>query len=132
MPKSTQLSFFFFSNFGSLLRHPGVGSRKMQWLSPTHLDSPTLSQVCFSNYGLGTGATFELLVKAEASQNNFAESMEYNFVICFGILNPHLSVSVIAPPDVADIKVVAEGSAECCHWSAFQVHFGELTTITRT
>ena len=30
-PKSAQLSFFF-SHFGSVLRHPGVGSRKMQWL----------------------------------------------------------------------------------------------------
>ena len=51
-------------------------------------------------------------MKAEASQNNCAESIVYKFVV--GELNPHLSVSVSAPPDVADIKVLAAGSDDCC------------------
>ena len=70
-------------------------------------------------------------MKAEALQNNFAESMEYIY-ICLATLNPHLSVSVSAPPDVADVKVVAEGNDDCCPRRDFQVHFGEITTFNRT
>jgi hypothetical protein len=47
---------------------------------------------------------------------------------CFGNLNPHLHVSVSSPPDVAAIKVLAEGDDECFPWSIFQVHFGGITT----
>ena len=84
----------------------------------------------FSSYGQIIGATFELLVKAEASQKNCAESMVYIF--CVGELNPHLSVSVSAPPDVADIEVRVAGNDVCCPWSVFQVHFGSITTFNRT
>ena len=41
--KSAQLSFLF-SNFGCLLRQPGMGSRKMTWLSTTHREAPRMSE----------------------------------------------------------------------------------------
>ena len=66
-----------------------------------HIVASRLSH-CFK-YGRETGATFELLVKADASQKNFAEG---GVEICFGGLNPQLSVSVSARPNVADITVV--------------------------
>ena len=41
----------------------------------------------------------------------------YGVEICFGTLNPHLSVSVSAPPDVAELKVLVKGHDACCPWS---------------
>ena len=52
--KSAQLSFLFCSNFGCLLRQPGMGSKKMTWLSTTHPDAPRMSQT-FSALGTKLG-----------------------------------------------------------------------------
>ena len=54
-------------------------------------------------------------MKVDVARKTFAESMVWNS--CFGNWNPHLSVSVSCPPDVATIKVLAEGDDDCCHWS---------------
>ena len=47
-------------------------------------------------------------------------------------LNPHLSVSVSAPPDAASIDLIAEGSESCCPWNTFQVRFEDITTVNRS
>ena len=50
-------------------------------------------------------------MKAEESPLNSAESIDWKIVL--GDLNPHLSVSVSAPPDVANIELIAEGNEPC-------------------
>jgi hypothetical protein len=44
-----------FSNFGCLLRQPGMGARKMTWLSTTHPEAPMMmSQFSALGTKLGT------------------------------------------------------------------------------
>ena len=50
----------------------------------------------------------------------------------FGDVNPHISVSVSAPPNVATMELIAEGGAPTCPWSIFQVHFGDITALGRS
>ena len=74
--KSAQLSFFFFFfNFGCLLRQPGVGSRKMAWLSTTHPDAPRMSYI-FS-FGHETGDISEQHAKDPVIRDNLAETPGY-------------------------------------------------------
>ena len=40
--------------------------------------------------------------------------------ISVGGVNPHLSVSVSAPPNVAPIDLIAEGGDPSCPWSIFR------------
>ena len=63
---------------------------------------PRKCPLFFFKYGRRIGATFELLVKADASQRICAESMVSKIVV--GTLNSHHSVSVSAPHDVAELK----------------------------
>jgi hypothetical protein len=52
--------------------------------------------------------------------------------IRLGDVNPHLSVSVSAPPNVATIDLIAEGGDSKLSLEHFQVHFGDSTTPDRS
>ena len=80
--KSAQLSFF--SNFGCLLRQPGMGSRKMTWLSTTHPDAPRMSQI-FQLWARNWGIS-EQHAKAPVSQDNCAETIRYKIGWAIGTL----------------------------------------------
>ena len=49
-----------------------------------------------------------------------------------GERNPHLSVSVSSPPDVATFKILAEGNEVACPWSIFQINFGDINTFRQS
>ena len=55
---------------------------------------------------------------------------EYGLEIGLGILSPTVSVSVVAPLDIASIIGLCEGNGESCPWTLFQVKLivGGLTT----
>ena len=57
---------------------------------------------------------------------------DYGIEICFGTLNPQLSVSVSSPPDVATFRILAEGSQVACPWRIFQVNFGDINTFRQS
>ena len=46
--------------------------------------------------------------------------------------NLTLSVSVVAPPNIASTIVLCEGSGAACPWTLFQVTFGRMTTAQAT
>ena len=118
---STQLSFFF-SNFGCLLRQPGMGNRKTTWLSTTHPEAPRMSQIVqlwARNWG-------HIRATCETSCLTWQVCRDYGIEICFGIKNPNLSVSVSSPPDVATFQILEERDDPCCPWSAFQINVGDI------
>ena len=69
-------------------------------------------------------------MKVVVSRKTCVEILGWKFV--FGDLNPHLSVSISSPPDVAAIRLLAEGNEVCCPWSIFQVHFGDIATFRQS
>ena len=53
---------------------------------------------------------------------------EYELEIGLAYTNPTLSVSARAPPDVATIIVLREGTNPACPWTLFSVQFGEAVS----
>ena len=50
----------------------------------------------------------------------------------FGDLNPHLSVSVSAPPNVATIDMMPKAVVQVVPGACSQVHFGYIITLDRS
>ncbi len=117
-----------FSIFGCLLRQPGMGSRKMIWMSTTHPEAPRMSQI-FQLWARNWG---HIRAACESSCLTWQLCREYAIEICFGERNPHLSVSVNSPPDAATFQILDEGGDPCCPWNISQMICGDINTFRQS
>ena len=87
----------------------------------------------FSSSGHETGDISERPVQVPALRS-LQVCREYGIDMCFGERNPHLSVSVSSPPDVATFffRILDEGEDPCCPWSIFQINFGDINTFRQS